>query len=86
MATSATNITGVLIWFPTPDSAGPSSNDTSLLNKFASSVSLSAAMRRFPAGEELMQSPSNKKNLTFQVVSWFRCYEEKENKYWTCEV
>lgn len=63
MPTRATNATGDLIW---SDELAPLSIDASIraaspLNKFPSSAScdncFSAAMRRFPAGEELMQSP-----------------------------
>lgn len=53
------------IWSFNPlASAVPSMNAASLLNWFASSAScdncFSAAMRRFPAGDELMQSPEKK--------------------------
>lgn len=74
-ATTATNATGDLIW---SDELAPPLNDPSIraaspLNKFPSSAScdncFSAAIRRFPAGEELMQSPA-KVEQTKQWVRW----------------
>lgn len=61
--TRATNATGDLIWSDelAPPSIEASIRAASPLNRFPSSAScdncFSAAMRRFPAGEELMQSP-----------------------------
>lgn len=71
--TSATNATGDLIWSLelAPPSTVPSISAASPLNKFPSSAScdncFSAAMRRFPAGEELMQSPVKNKHTWVSV-------------------
>lgn len=64
--TRATNATGDLIWSVEPPSDAPSRRAASPLYKLPSSAScdncFSAAMRRFPAGDELMQSPVNEKD------------------------
>lgn len=70
-ATTPTNVTGDLIWsivlalsasvIKLPPPSMRAASLLLLLNKFPSSVScdncFSAAMRRFPAGDEFMQSP-----------------------------
>lgn len=65
ITTATTNVTGDLIWsivLAPPSFAvmlPPSVSAASMLNKFPSSANncFSAAMRRFPAGDEFMHSP-----------------------------
>lgn len=79
-ATIATNVTGDLIW--SLEAAPPSIDVTSrraasLLNKFPSSAScdncFSAAIRRLPAGEELMHSPAKMRKGGLVSWGWWMC-------------
>lgn len=92
MATSATNATGDLIWsdeLPMPISEPPSISAASPLYKFPSSAScdncFSAAIRRFPAGEELMQSPEERTRKKKQIVIAVSERDENEMNVSSCK-